>query len=62
MKNFPTPRWYWATRGVGAFAALYELVLDHGTERGVIIMAAFGLMGIDWVARKDGEHKPPTKE
>jgi hypothetical protein len=40
---------------VGAFAAIYEILLDHGSERGVIIMAAFGIMGVDWVTRKEPE-------
>lgn len=53
MRQLPTPKWYWATRSIGAFTALYELLLDHSNERGTIILAAFGIMGFDWVSRRE---------
>lgn len=46
-------QWYYFTRGVGAVTAIYELLLDHSSERGTIIVAAFGLMGLDWVTGRD---------
>lgn len=52
MKKLPQVRWYWFTRAVGGFTAIYELLVDHSTERGTIILAAFGLMGFDWVSRQ----------
>jgi hypothetical protein len=53
MSNLLKPKWYWVTRSVGAFAVIYELLIDHSPERGTIILAAFGVMGFDWVARRD---------
>jgi hypothetical protein len=53
MKKLPTPQWFWATRSIGAFVALYEVLLDHGSERGTIILAAFGVMGFDYVAKRE---------
>jgi hypothetical protein len=51
-------RWYYLTRGAGLAVLLNEVFLDKGsTDRATIIIAACGLMGLDKVARADGDHK-----
>lgn len=55
-------KWYYFTRGIGAVTALYELVIDHSAERGTIILAAFGLMGFDWVAKREAVNKAEKRE
>lgn len=53
MKDFFSKiRWYHISRAIGAFAAVYELLFDHTTDRGTVILAAFGLMGLEFVTRK----------
>ena len=54
--------WYFFTRAIGAIAALYELVLDRSPERGTIIIAAFGLMGFDWVARREEQYESKSEK
>lgn len=46
-------KWYYFTRGIGIVTALYELMIDRSSERGTIILAAFGIMGFDWVSRRE---------
>lgn len=63
MKLRFSPKWFWITRGIGAFTALYELLLDQGSsERGTIILAAFGIMGFEWVAKKEKEFSAQEKK
>jgi hypothetical protein len=52
MGLFRKLHWFYVTRTIGAAAALYELFIDHGSERGTIILAAFGIMGFDWVTAR----------
>jgi hypothetical protein len=53
MKNFFSKiKWYHISRGMGLFAATYELLFDHSADRGTVILAAFGLMGLEFVTRK----------
>jgi hypothetical protein len=49
------PQWYWVTRTVGIFTAMYGLLIDKSPERGTIILAGFGLAGFDFAARKDSK-------
>lgn len=45
-------RWFHLTRFMGAIVFLDQaLIHTHGDDRGMIIVAACGLMGIDKVAR-----------
>ncbi len=47
-------KWYYATRAIGVFIVAYELFLNANTpERGTLILAGVGLLGFDFVARKD---------
>lgn len=49
-------KWYYATRAIGTIVVLYELFFAVGTaERGTIILAGCGILGFDWVARKEKE-------
>ena len=57
MNALHTVKWYWITRGIGAITALYELLIDHSAERGTVILAAFGLMGFDWVAKREKSYE-----
>ena len=43
-------------------AAMYELLIDHSPERGTVILAAFGIMGFDWVARREKDRKNGDKK
>jgi hypothetical protein len=45
--------WYHATRALGVALLIYGLVVDHTTDRGTILLGAFGLLGLDKVARAD---------
>lgn len=47
--------WYYATRFMGALILLYGVFLDSSEERGTIILAGAGLLGIDKVARSEPE-------
>lgn len=47
-------RWYFFTRTLGSVTVVYELFFASGTaERGTIILAGFGVMGFDFVTRRD---------
>ena len=47
-------RWYYFTRGIGTIMVLYELLIATGSpERGTIILAGCGLLGFDYVTRKE---------
>ena len=47
-------KWYYFTRGIGVTMVLYELLFAAGTpERGTIILAGCGMLGFDYVARKE---------
>ncbi len=51
---FERLHWYYVTRGIGATMVLYELFSKASSpERGTIILAGCGIMGFDYVARKD---------
>lgn len=43
--------WYYVTRGLGALLLMYGVFSDHTTDRGTIILAGTGLLGLDKVAR-----------
>lgn len=47
--------WYYVTRALGVFFALYALLVDHTPERGTIFLGGLGMAGIDKVAKS--EHK-----
>lgn len=52
-----TFRWYYATRALGAFILLYGVLIDSTPERGTLILAGAGLLGIDKVARSEKGEK-----
>lgn len=45
--------WYFVTRAVGASMLFYGIVLDETGERGTIILAGAGFLGVDKVARSE---------
>lgn len=47
--------WYYVTRAVGTAILLYGVFADHTPERGTIILAGAGLLGVDKVARAEGK-------
>jgi len=51
---FEKIKWYYVTRLLGLTMVLYELFSSAGSpERGTIILAGCGIMGFDYVARKE---------
>jgi hypothetical protein len=45
--------WYFVTRFVGVAILVFGVFADHTPERGTIILAGAGLLGIDKVARSE---------
>jgi hypothetical protein len=46
-------KWYQATRLIGVVTLGYGLFVDHSPERGTIILAGAGFLGLDKVARSE---------
>ena len=47
-------KWRYATRALGTFIVLFELVFQQGTpERGTIIVAGIGVFFADQASRRD---------
>ena len=54
LKRFPIPPpWYYWTRFLGSLLVIYGLVIDASGERGTLIIAGSGLLGLDKVARNE---------
>ncbi len=45
--------WFYITRLLGVVILLFGVFADHTAERGTIILAGAGLLGIDKVARSE---------
>lgn len=45
--------WYFVTRLLGVSILIYGVFADQTSERGTIILAGAGLLGIDKVARSE---------
>ena len=52
--NLSKIKWYYITRLIGTIMVFYELFGSaNSPERGTIILAGCGILGFDYVARKD---------
>lgn len=58
----PKLYWYHVTRGLGAAAFAYGLLIDSTDDRTAIIVAAAGLMGLDKVARTETAEKKENND
>lgn len=47
--------WYYATRLMGSAILMFGVFGDHTSDRGTIILAGAGLLGIDKVARSESK-------
>jgi hypothetical protein len=49
--------WEWCTRAIGFGLLVYGLGFDHTGERGTIILAGVGFLGLDKVAKSEPSEK-----
>ncbi len=46
-------KWYYVTRLIGAAMTIYGILVDKTPDRGTIIMAGVGILGLDKVTRSE---------